>query len=202
MLSGRLSRADLLSTGARRGAVLLLAGGAVGALAAPASADPLTDNDLAFARLLVGAELLSIDFYTRALGAQKFKAVGHKYIRTVLANEQDHYRSVSGILTGAGYVAATAEDFEFAYPKGSFASRVSIAKLGRELETLVLGSYLGAVAAVQAQILLQPFARIGASEAQHLSLWGLELGGHPVSAAFPAPFTIDQVSDAMDAFTA
>jgi hypothetical protein len=202
MLNGRLSRADLLSSGARRGAALIVAGGAFGALAAPASADPLSDNDLAFARLLVGTELLSIDFYQRALAAGKFRAVGHKYIRTVLVNEQDHYRSVSGILTGAGYVPATADDFTFTYPKGSFATRVSIARLGRELETLALGSYLGAVAGVQSPILLQPLARIGASEAQHLSLWGLELGGHPVSNAFPAPLTIDQVSDAMDAFTA
>jgi Ferritin-like domain len=202
MLRGRLSRGDLLSTGARRGAALLVAGGAFGALAETASADPLSDNDLAFARLLVGAELLSVDFYTRAMNAQKFKAVGHKYIRTVLGNEQDHYRSVGGILSGAGYTPATADDFEFTYPKGSFATRVSIAKLGRELETLVLGSYLGAVAGVQAQILLQPLARIGASEAQHLTMWGLELGGHPVSNAFPAPLTIDQVSDAMDAYTA
>ena len=197
-----LTRAGLLCTGARRGAALIVAGGAFGALAETASADPLSDNDLAFARLLVGAELLSIDFYTRALNAAKFKAVGHKYMRTVLANEIDHYRSVSGILTGAGYAAATAEDFEFSYPKGTFASRGGIARLGRELETVVLGSYMGAVSAVQAPLLVQPFARIGASEAQHLSLWGFQLGGHPISAAFPAPLTIDQVSDAMDEFAA
>jgi hypothetical protein len=197
-----LTRAGLLGMGARGGAALLVAGGAFGALAETASADPLSDNDLAFARLLIGAELLSIDFYTRALNAGKFKAVGHKYMRTVRENEIDHYHSVAGVLTGAGLTAATAEDFDFSYPKGTFATAGSIARFGRQLETLLLGSYLGAVSSVQASMLVQPFARIGASEAQHLSVWGLSLGGHPVSAAFPAPLTIDQVSDAMDAYAA
>ena len=195
-----LSRAELLSTGARRGAALLVAGTAFGALAETAAADPLSDNDLAFARLLTGAELLSIDFYMRALDANRFRATGRKYLHNAFVNEIDHYRSVSAILSGAGYTPADGSDFEFTYPAGSFASRLSIARLGRELETIFLGSYLGAVAAVQTQALLQPFARIAASEAQHLSLWGYELGGHPVSAAFPTPYTIDQVSAAMDKY--
>ena len=198
----RLSRAKLLSTGARRGASLIVAGSAFGALAETAAADPLSDSDLAFARLLVGAELLAIDFYVRALNSGMFKPVGHKYIGIAFSNELDHYRSVSAILSGAGYVPATAEDFVFSYPSGTFKTRVAIAQEGRTLETLILGSYLGAVAAIQSQPLVQPLARIAASEAQHLSLWGYELGGRPVSLAFPKPFTIDQVSAAMDAYAA
>src|SRR5207253_9300211 len=135
---------DLLSSGAKRGAALLVAGSAAGLLAETASADPMSDTDLAFARLLVGAELLAIDFYVRALNAHKFRAVGQKYMRAAFVNEIDHYRSVSGILTGAGYPAATSEDFEFSYPKGSFKSRLAIARLGRELETVRLGSIPGA----------------------------------------------------------
>jgi hypothetical protein len=195
-----LSRAELLATGARRGAALLVAGTGFGALAETAAGDPLSDNDLAFARLLTGAELLSIDFYQRALNADRFRAPGRKYLNNTLVNEIDHYRSVSAILSGAGYTPADGQDFQFTYPAGSFNSRVSIARLGRDLETIFLGSYLGAVAAVQTQSLIQPLARIAASEAQHLSLWGFELGGHPVSAAFPAPYPIDQVSAAMDRY--
>jgi hypothetical protein len=196
----RLTRAGLLSTGAKRGAALVIAGSVAGALVQEASAEPLSDSDLAFARLLVGAELLSIDFYVKAMNARRFKAVGQKYMRAAFTNELDHYRSVSGILNGAGYSAATAEDFEFSYPRNSFKSSSSIARLGRELETVLLGSYLGAVAAIQTQGLVQPLARIAASEAQHLSIWGFQLGGRPISAAFPTPYTIDQVSAAMDAF--
>lgn len=201
-MSARLSRAELLSSGARRGAALLVAGSAFGALTETAAAEPLSDNDLAFARLLVGAELLSIDFYVRALEAGRFGTVGRKYLRNTFSNEVDHYRSVSAILSGAGYVPATGDDFEFSYPARVFKSRLSIARLGRDLETLFLGSYLGAVAAMQTQALVQPLARIAASEAQHLSLWGYELGGRPASAAFPAPYTIDQVSAAMDQYAA
>jgi hypothetical protein len=198
----RLSRAELLSTGARRGATLLVAGSAFGALAQGAQADPLSDNDLAFARLLTGAELLAIDFYEQALKAAQFGGVGSKYLGNALSNEQEHYGSVSAILSGAGYTPAAAADFVFTYPAGAFGSRLSIARLGRDLETMFLGSYLGAVAAVQAQWLVQPLARIAASEAQHLGVWGYELGGRPLSLAFPAPFTIDESSAAMDEYTA
>ena len=181
---------------------MIVAGSAFGAFAETAAADPLSDTDLAFARLLVGAELLSIDFYVRALNAGRFRAVGHKYLDATFANELDHYRSVSAILSGAGYVPATAEDFQFTYPAGTFKTRLAIAQQGRSLETLFLGSYLGAVAAVQTQSLVQPLARIAASEAQHLSLWGYELGGRPLSSSFPKPYTIDEVSAAMDAYAA
>jgi ferritin-like protein len=198
----RLSRAELLAVGARRGAAVLVAGSAAGLLADDAAADPLTDNDLAFARVLVAVELLSTDFYLRAMNSGRFKPVGQKYLRNTFVNEVDHNRTVSDILTGAGDTPATASDFEFLYPKRAFSSRVSIATLGRDLETVSLGAYLGAVGGVQAQALLQPIARIATSEAQHLSLWAFELGGHPLSAAFPAPLTIDQVSSALDQFTA
>ena len=181
---------------------MLVAGSAFGALAGEAAADPLSDNDLAFARLLTGVELLAIDFYTRAVAAARFRTVGHKYLDDALSNEVEHYNSVSAILSGAGFTPATAADFEFIYPKSAFGSSLSIAQLGRSLETMFLGSYLGAVAGVQAQPLTQPLARIAASEAQHLTLWGLELGGRPSSLAFPAPLTIAQVSDAMDEYTA
>src|SRR3954471_20903711 len=77
-MSRRLTRADLLSTGAKRGAVLLVAGSVAGTFVETAAADPISDNDLAFARLLVGAELLSIDFYARSMAAKRFRQVGQK----------------------------------------------------------------------------------------------------------------------------
>jgi rubrerythrin len=200
-MTTRLSRAELLSTGAKRGAAVVVAGSAFGAFASRAAADPLSDNDLALARMLVGAELLAIDFYQRALKAARFGPVGQKYLSTASADEVEHNRTVSEILTGAGYTAATAADFEFIYPKPTFASRGAIAKLARQLETTFLGAYLGAVASVQAPALVQPFARVAASEAQHLTLWGIELGGRPLSEAFPAPLTPDQVTAALAQFT-
>ena len=52
-------------------------------------------------------------------------------------------------MTGAGQVAATSHDINFAYPKGSFSSEASILKLAATLEALTLGAYLGAVESVQ-----------------------------------------------------
>lgn len=196
-----LTRRALLSSGAKRGVALAAAGSVFESFAGSASAAPLPDGDLAFARLLVGAELLAIDFYTQAIAAKQFRAVTQKYMAVALQNEQAHYQSVSLILSGAGQAPATAEDFNFSYPSRSFGSRGSIAALGRQLETVFLGAYLGAIAGIQTVALAGPLARIAASESQHLSLWETEVDGRPVSAAFPAPIPIDQVSDAMAAFT-
>jgi hypothetical protein len=196
-----LTRAALLSTGAKRGAAIVVAGSTFEAFAGVAEAAPLPDSDLAFARLLVGAELLAIDFYTQAIAAKQFRTVGQKYMAIALQNEQAHYQSVSLILSGAGQTPAVATDFNFSYPDGSFNSRGSIASLGGKLETIFLGAYLGAIGGLQTLALAQPVAQIAASEAQHLSLWETELDGRPIGGAFPAPITIDQVSDAMDAYT-
>jgi hypothetical protein len=166
-----------------------------------ATADPLPAGDLAFARLLVGAELLAIDFYTQAIAAKQFGPVTQKYMAIALQNEQAHYQSVSLILSGAGQTPAVATDFNYSYPRKSFGSRGSIASLGRQLETLFLGAYLGAIGGLQTIALAGPLARIAASESQHLSMWDTALDGRPISAAFPAPIPIDQVSDAMAEFT-
>jgi hypothetical protein len=179
----------------------VVAGSVFETLTGSASADPLPDGDLAFARLLVGGELLAIDFYTQAIGAKQFGSTTQKYMAIALQNEQAHYQSVSLILSGAGQTPAVATDFNFTYPSGSFGSRGSIASLAAKLETVFLGAYLGAIAGIQTLALAEPLARIAASESQHLSLWETELAGRPLTGAFPAPITIDQVSDAMDAYT-
>jgi hypothetical protein len=200
-VSDPISRAQLLSHGAKRSAVLLLAGSAAGAVAASASADSIPDADLAYARLLVGAELLASDFYAQAIASQQFSGDVLKYVKRALFNEQEHYQTVSEVLTGAGQTPAAAGDFAFAYPKGTFASKASIAKLGVTLETAFLGAYVGAVDGLQTAGLKQPVARIAASEAQHLSLFAQLSGGDPIGISFPSPLTIDEASNALDAFT-
>lgn len=200
-VSDPISRAQLFSRGAKGSAVLLLAGSAAGAVAASASADTIPDADLAYARLLVGAELLASDFYAQAIASQQFSGDVLKYVKRALFNEQEHYQTVSEVLTGAGQTPAVAEDFAFAYPKGTFASKASIAQLGVTLETAFLAAYLGAVDGLQTTGLKQPMARIAASEAQHLSLFAQLSGGDPIGISFPSPLTIDEASNALDAFT-
>ena len=149
-MSVEVSRAEFLARGVEGGAALLVAGSAVAALAPVAAADPLSDNDLAIARVLVAAELLGIDFYQRSIDAKKLDKADTKRFAQILSNEKEHYQSVAQILSGAGQVPATALDIDMSYPKGTFDSAASINKQAQAIETIMLGCYLGAVAGFQA----------------------------------------------------
>ncbi len=200
-MTAPLSRAQLFSRGAKGGAAVLIAGSVTGLFAGSAAADAIPDGDLAYARLLVGAELLASDFYAQAIASKRFSGDAVKSLKRALFNEQEHYQAMAQILSGAGQLPAEAEDFDFSYPKGSFASTASIAKLGVTLETAFLGAYLGAVDGLQTAALKQPVARIAACEAQHLSMFARLSGKDPVGISFPGSLTIDQASDALDAFS-
>jgi hypothetical protein len=178
-----------------------LAAAAALVVAPSALADAPADTDLAQARLLVALELLLADFYVRALKARRFGAPGDDALHRALFNETEHLASVSGILTGAGQVAATAGDIDFSYPGKAFASRGSVARLAVELERLALGAYLGAVAAVQAASLKLQFAQIAACEAQHVSVFTSEATGHGLGASFGQPLSIDEASNELGRYT-
>ena len=161
--------------------------GFVGAAAATAAfprlalADAPADLDLANARLLVAIELLLADFYGRAKKSD--------LVARALFNEQEHYSAVAQILSGAGQTPATAADIDFSYPKKTFE------ELAVALETLALGAYLGAVASTQSATFRNVFARIGASEAEHLSAF------RPFRNSFPDVLAIEQASDALSEYT-
>ena len=63
-MSAPITRGQLLSRSAKGGAALLVGGAALGSLVETASAATATlpTGDLAYVRLLVGAELLASDF--------------------------------------------------------------------------------------------------------------------------------------------
>src|SRR3954468_5122362 len=108
-----LTRSELLSRGAKGGSAVLLGGAALGQYVGTAAADPLPNADLGYARLLVGAELLASAFYGQALAAGATGKAVSKYLKRAKANEDAHYASVAGILTGAGQVPAVAGDIDF-----------------------------------------------------------------------------------------
>src|SRR3954463_5970024 len=146
----------------------LLVSGAALALAPAAAGDTFGENDLAWLRLLVGTELLGGDFYATALAARKLAS---KHLRDALAAEGQHYALLAAQLSAGDATPATADDVDFSYPRGAFASSGSIAKLAGALESTFLGAYLGAVDGVQAPALKLPLARIAAAQAQHLALF-------------------------------
>ena len=195
-MTARLSRRGLLRLGAGGGAVLLLPGGALTEKAAAATPP---DGDLAYLRLLVGAELLAIDFHTRALARRKLGAARTTFARA-LADEKAHYAGLARLLQNAGQPPAVAGDVDFVYPRGSFTTRRSIARLGSRIESLLLGAYLGATESVQTQELRLPIGRIAANEAQHVSALAPLLGKPMIGSAFPAALPISAASAALDVF--
>jgi hypothetical protein len=196
-----LNRADLLAGGGK-GAMLLLAGSALGGLASPAAAATgPSDADLAYARLLVAVELLALDFYGKAIGSRRFEVGVLRELRLARADERRHYDASAAILTSANEVPATAADIDFAYPKGAFASRASIVRLGIRLESLALGACLGAVEGYEAGPYRQRAAQAAANESQHLSVLSAAVGGRRIGAAFLEALSIDRVSDTLDRYT-
>ena len=173
----------------------------MGALAESASADPLPVMDLAYARLLVGAELLAADFYQQAIAASNTGPSVTKYLKRAYLNEQEHYQSVAGILNGAGNPPAVAGDIDFSYPTGTFDDEKSILKAANQIEALTLGAYLGAIGSIQTNSFKTGLAQIAACEAQHASYFTTRLGGRAFSLSFLPALTIQQASDAMAAYT-
>lgn len=203
MQSSFLDRRAFVALGARGGAALAVGGlvlEAAPASAARAVSGPFSDVDLALARLAVGAEILAVGFYTRAIASRKLAGDDRRYLRRALHNEREHLAAVSDVLAGAGQTAATADDFTVTFPKGAFASRAAIARLGTTLETAFVGTYLGAVDAFGPSELKTIAARIAASEAQHLSVLAELASDQPVGISFPVAIDYEHASDVLDAY--
>jgi hypothetical protein len=182
------------------GGAVVLSGSLVAALAGRADAAGVPDNDLAYLRLLVAAELLTADFQARALASRKLSRRTTPVIKRMAADETAHYRGLSALVTGAGQTPATADDIDFSYPKGSFASESSVIKLAGEIEAVVLGAYLGSIGNIQTGALRLPIGQIAANEAQHVgALAGLS-GRAVIGSAFAPSLQIDAASAALDEF--
>ena len=171
--------------------------------AARPSAAALAGADLAYARLLVGAELLASDFYSQAIAASNASAAVTKYLKRAYLNEQEHYQSVAGILSGSGNAPAVSGDFDFSYPTGTFETESSILEFAAQLEATILGAYLGAIGGIQTNSFktgLAPDRRLrGPAPARTSPRCS---GGKAFSLSFPPALTIEQASDALDAYTA
>lgn len=166
-----LTRNGLLKSGA----ALAFAG----ALPSLASAAPLPEGDLAYLRLLVGVELLTLDF-----------SASHSGYTQMHADDTAHYRGLSNLLAASGVQAATSDDVDFSYPK-----KAKPEQLARTLKSLAVGAYAGALENVQSPATRLPLAQILVNESRQLSV--LEGGvGH----AFGPALTIDAVTTSLDEY--
>jgi hypothetical protein len=194
-----LTRSGFFARTARGGALLALGGGVLAATASPASAG-IGQADVPVVTLALAAELVGAEFCTQALAAKLFSGEDERALRRALFNENQHYGAVAQILTDAGQTPGRASDFDFTFPPNAFATRLSSARLGVELETVFMGIYLGGVASLQDATTRNAFARIASSQAQQLSFLAGIAQQKPVGMAFPVPLTVEDGSTALDPY--
>lgn len=195
-----LSRASLLRRGAIGGGAFLVSASGFSALAGVAKADAPPASDLTYLRLLIGVELLALDFQSQALASGKLGHVASPVLRRMRADEKAHYTALANAMVAAGQTPATAGDINFSYPKGSFSNRASVLGLAERIERLMLGAYLGAIEDVQTATLRLPIGQIAASEAQHRSALAQLTGRSSIEQPFPSRVRIDVVSNVLDEF--
>src|SRR5437868_2931017 len=111
----QITRATLLRTGA--------VAAVAGAFPRLASAAALPEGDLAYLRLLVGVELLTLDFSSSHTGYKRMHA-----------DDSAHYHGLVNLLGRGGVVAATPGDVDFTYP-----AKAQAAQLARTLKSLSVG---------------------------------------------------------------
>jgi len=196
-MSDRLTRGAVLRRGALAGGALALGGVGAAVVAAPAGAMTFPDVDLAYLRLLTAAELLALDYQGQALSGGKLSADASAVVTKALADDKAHYAALVDLLGKGNVVAATSDDIDFAYPKGSFDSEAAILKLAGEIQELALGAYVGALENLQTPLIRLPVAQIAVNEAQHEAALA-SLAGRPVlGRAFGPALQIDAVSAAL-----
>jgi hypothetical protein len=196
MAATSFSRTAFLRRGLAGGGAIVVAG----SVARVASALAAPDADLAALRLLVGTELLALDFQHRALSSKQLGPRATATITRMSADEQAHYRGLADLLAQAGQQAATPDDVDFTYPKTAFRSEASILKLAAELETLQLGAYIGASANIGTPQVRTAVAQISANEAQHAAALAALAGRPTIGRAFGPALDAAAVTSVLDTF--
>ena len=189
----------------RRRLILSAAGAGlvVTGLSAPASglaALTATDDELAYANFGLAAELLLQDFYAKSAAAKLFDGSGARELARGGLNARQHADALAKLLTGAGQTAAVAEDFEFAWPDGTFASRKSATAAGLEVTQPLLGVYLAAAAAISITSYRTLFASMAANVAQQAGALSQLAGGRVVGVSFPSSIDVQTASDTIEAY--
>jgi hypothetical protein len=192
---GDITRAQFLRRAGGSG-LALVAGGSVLGLAQGSAFAATASGDVAIAKLAATAELLAIDFYTKAIASKQLKGDELSYLGGALGNEQAHYAALKGVLG-----SATPKGLSFKYAANAFGSRKSIGTLGEALETAFVGAYMGAVTALKSNDLKGVAAEIGACESRHLSvLTNIAANGIIPAPDLPKVLTAAQATKALSPF--
>jgi Ferritin-like domain len=192
-----LTRAALVRRGAGGGLALAVATTPLALL--PAAAQGASgDGDLAYLRLLLGAELLAVDFSGQA--QRKLPPRPARAFARIVQDEKRHLARLGDLLAAAGQTPATGGDIDFTYPAKTFSSAAAILRQGTRIEALLVGAYIGALASVTTPELRLPLAQIAANEAQHASTVAHWRGGAMIGPALAPALSIDAASTALDGY--
>ena len=178
------------------------AGLAVSGLAAPRglAAATATDDELAFASFGQAAELLLADFYTRAAAEKTVTGAAARDLAHGALSATEHAAALAKLLTDAGQTASVAEDFEFAWPDGTFATRLVTGRTGLAIACPLLGVYVGAAIGVSIASYRTLFTTMAANVAQQVAALSRLSGGRMVGISFPPAVDIETASNAIEAY--
>ena len=93
-----------------------------------------------------------------------------------------------------------AEDFEFAWPDGTFANKKSATAAGLKVTQPLLGVYLSGAAAISIPSYRTLFASMAANVAQQVGSLSQLAGGRVVGISFPSAVDVETASDAIEAY--
>ena len=166
-----LTRGQLLARTAGGGAAFALTGG-VFASEAAAGAEAIGPGDIPVVTLALAAELLGAEFYTQALAAKVFGGNETRYLKRALFERERalHRDSPRSSPTPARRRVRPPTSTSPSRPRRSRRGAAR-RQLGLQLETAFLGIYLGGVGIAAGCDTRSAFARIAASQAQHLSVF-------------------------------
>jgi hypothetical protein len=169
-----------------------------GVLSAPAAA--ATDDDLAYANFGAATELLLKDFYAKAREAKLFGGqLDNAFLQGGDASTE-HVTALSAALTESGQTAPLAEDFEFAWPEGTFASKKSAATAGLTVVEALLSAYLTGAATGPTSSFRVLYASLAASLGEQRSTLSVARGRSAIGNSFPAALDLEAASTAVESF--
>ena len=159
-----------------------------------------TDDELAFASFGQAAEILLADFYERAGKAKIVTGAATRDLARGALSATEHAAALAKLLTDAGQTAAVAEDFEFAWPDGTFATKRAAGRTGLEIARPLLGVYVGAAVGVSIASYRTLFTTMAANVAQQVAALSRLSGGRMVGVSFPPAVDVETASDAIEAY--
>ena len=169
-----------------------------GVLSAPAGA--ATDDDLAYANFAAATELLLKDFYAKARAAKLFGGqLDNSFVHGGFA-AGEHVTALSAVLTESGQTAPLEEDFDFAWPEGTFASKKSAATAGLTVVDSLLGVYLTGATTSPTGSFRVLYASLAASLGEQRSALSLARGRPAIGNSFPVALELETASTAVESF--